>query len=80
MSILWSAPWCTFTEPEVAHVGTGEKEAQEKGIEVETYTYTLDEVDRAILDGETKALLGSTFKREPTAFLGRPSWRPMPGR
>lgn len=45
-------PWCTFTEPEVAHVGLYEKDAKEKGIEVETYTYKLDEVDRAILDGE----------------------------
>lgn len=45
-------PWCTFTEPEVAHVGMYEKDAKEKGIEVETYTYKLDEVDRAILDGE----------------------------
>lgn len=38
-------PWCTFTEPEVAHVGMYEKEAQEKGFEVETYTYKLNEVD-----------------------------------
>ena len=45
-------PWCTFTEPEVAHAGMYEKDAKEKGIEVETYTYKLDEVDRAILDGE----------------------------
>ncbi|TKS63010.1 MAG: mercuric reductase [Nitrospira sp.] len=45
-------PWCTFTTPEVAHVGMYEKDAKEKGIEVETYTYKLDEVDRAILDGE----------------------------
>ncbi|MBH0193840.1 MAG: mercuric reductase [Nitrospira sp.] len=47
-------PWCTFTEPEVAHVGLYEKDAKEKGIEVETYTYKLEEVDRAILDGEDK--------------------------
>jgi pyruvate/2-oxoglutarate dehydrogenase complex dihydrolipoamide dehydrogenase (E3) component len=45
-------PWCTFTEPEVAHVGMYEQEAKEKGIEVETYTYKLDEVDRAVLDGQ----------------------------
>jgi pyruvate/2-oxoglutarate dehydrogenase complex dihydrolipoamide dehydrogenase (E3) component len=45
-------PWCTFTEPEVAHVGLYEKDAKEKGIEVETYTFKLNEVDRAILDGE----------------------------
>ena len=47
-------PWCTFTEPEVAHAGMYEKDAKEKGLEVETYTYKLDEVDRAILDGEDK--------------------------
>jgi pyruvate/2-oxoglutarate dehydrogenase complex dihydrolipoamide dehydrogenase (E3) component len=45
-------PWATFTEPEIAHVGLYEKDAKDKGIEVETYTFALDEVDRAILDGE----------------------------
>ena len=35
-------PWCTFTEPEIAHVGIYEKDAKIKGIEVETYTYKLD--------------------------------------
>jgi pyruvate/2-oxoglutarate dehydrogenase complex dihydrolipoamide dehydrogenase (E3) component len=45
-------PWCTFTEPEIAHVGMYEKDAKANGIEVETYTFKLDEVDRAILDGE----------------------------
>ncbi|MBH0178246.1 MAG: mercuric reductase [Nitrospira sp.] len=45
-------PWCTFTEPEIAHVGMYERDATAQGIEVETYTCKLDEVDRAILDGE----------------------------
>ena len=45
-------PWATFTEPEIAHVGLYEKDAQDKGIEVETYTFPMGEVDRAILDGE----------------------------
>ena len=45
-------PWATFTAPEIAHVGLYEKDAKDKGIEVETYTFALDEVDRAILDGE----------------------------
>jgi len=44
-------PWCTFTDPEVAHVGMYEKDAKEQGFEVETYTYRFNEVDRAILDG-----------------------------
>jgi pyruvate/2-oxoglutarate dehydrogenase complex dihydrolipoamide dehydrogenase (E3) component len=50
-------PWCTYTEPEVAHVGLYEKQAQEQGIEIDTFTRALSEVDRAILDGHTKGLV-----------------------
>ena len=45
-------PWCTYTDPEIAHVGVYAHEARAKGLIVQTYTFTLDEVDRAILDGE----------------------------
>lgn len=45
-------PWCTFTDPELAHVGLSEEEARAKGYKVETFTWRLEEVDRAILDGE----------------------------
>jgi len=45
-------PWCTYTEPEIAHVGMYEADATAKGLAVSTFTYKLDEVDRAILDGE----------------------------
>ncbi len=45
-------PWCTYTEPEIAHVGLYEHEAREKGIEIDTYLQPMSEVDRAITDGE----------------------------
>ncbi len=45
-------PWCTYTSPEIAHVGLYEKEAADKGIEVDTYVQHLSDVDRAILEGE----------------------------
>jgi pyruvate/2-oxoglutarate dehydrogenase complex dihydrolipoamide dehydrogenase (E3) component len=45
-------PWCTYTDPEIAHVGMYEAEARAKGIAVDIFTHTLDEIDRAILDGE----------------------------
>ena len=45
-------PWCTFTDPEIAHVGLYEKDAEAKGIGVETYTFKLEEVDRSILDDQ----------------------------
>jgi pyruvate/2-oxoglutarate dehydrogenase complex dihydrolipoamide dehydrogenase (E3) component len=46
-------PWCTYTDPEIAHVGLYERDAREKGIPVTTLTVPLTEVDRAVLDGET---------------------------
>jgi pyruvate/2-oxoglutarate dehydrogenase complex dihydrolipoamide dehydrogenase (E3) component/uncharacterized membrane protein YdjX (TVP38/TMEM64 family) len=45
-------PCCTFTEPEVARVGLNELEAKEKGIAFEVTRYGIDDLDRAIADGE----------------------------
>ncbi len=45
-------PWATFTEPEVARVGLNETEARDKGIAYEVVRYSLEELDRAIADGE----------------------------
>jgi len=63
-------PWCTFTEPEVAHVGMYQKDAEAKGIEVETYTYKLDEVDRAILDGEDEGFARIHIQKGTDKILG----------
>ncbi|MEK6773612.1 MAG: FAD-dependent oxidoreductase [Bdellovibrionota bacterium] len=45
-------PWCTFTDPEVARVGLNEKEAQEKGIPYHLSRYGINDLDRAITEGE----------------------------
>src|SRR5512134_1618897 len=50
-------PWATFTEPEVARVGLNETEAKERGIPYEVTTYGLDDLDRAIADGEADGLV-----------------------
>lgn len=50
-------PWATFTEPEVARVGLNETEAREKGIAHEVTTYGLDDLDRAIADGEAHGMV-----------------------
>ncbi len=63
-------PWCTFTEPEIAHVGMYEKDAKEKGIEVETYTFKLDEVDRAILDGEDEGFARVHIQKGSDTIVG----------
>src|SRR5207244_7005308 len=44
-------PWCTYTDPEIAHVGYYEKDASAAGYNVATITQPLSDVDRAILDG-----------------------------
>lgn len=45
-------PWATFTDPEVARVGLNELEAKEKGIAYEVTHYGIDDLDRAIAEGE----------------------------
>lgn len=52
-----TVPWATYTSPELAHVGLSTKDAEEQGIEIDTYTQPLDAVDRAILDGETEGFV-----------------------
>jgi pyruvate/2-oxoglutarate dehydrogenase complex dihydrolipoamide dehydrogenase (E3) component/uncharacterized membrane protein YdjX (TVP38/TMEM64 family) len=50
-------PWATFTDPEVARVGLNEQEAKEKKIPYEVSVYGLDDLDRAIADGEAHGLV-----------------------
>jgi pyruvate/2-oxoglutarate dehydrogenase complex dihydrolipoamide dehydrogenase (E3) component len=50
-------PWATFVDPEVARVGLNEQEAKEKGIACEVSRYDLDDLDRAIVDGETQGFV-----------------------
>jgi pyruvate/2-oxoglutarate dehydrogenase complex dihydrolipoamide dehydrogenase (E3) component len=50
-------PWATFTDPEVARVGLNETEAKEKGIACEVTTYDIEDLDRAIADGEASGLV-----------------------
>ena len=50
-------PWATFTEPEVARVGLNETEAKEKGIAYTSSVYGIDDLDRAIADGEAHGLV-----------------------
>jgi pyruvate/2-oxoglutarate dehydrogenase complex dihydrolipoamide dehydrogenase (E3) component len=45
-------PWCTYCEPEIAHVGMQVWDARENGIAVKTYTVMMQDVDRAVTDGQ----------------------------
>jgi pyruvate/2-oxoglutarate dehydrogenase complex dihydrolipoamide dehydrogenase (E3) component len=63
-------PWCTYTDPEIAHVGTYERDAKEKGIQVETYIRLLKDVDRAIADGEEEGFVKIHVRKGSDKILG----------
>jgi pyruvate/2-oxoglutarate dehydrogenase complex dihydrolipoamide dehydrogenase (E3) component len=63
-------PWCTFTDPEVAHVGMYEGDAAALGIEVATLTVPFAELDRAVLDGETEGFARVHLKKGSDRVLG----------
>ena len=50
-------PRCTYTDPEVAHVGLTAEEAGARGQRVRTFVQELADVDRARLDGETEGFV-----------------------
>jgi pyruvate/2-oxoglutarate dehydrogenase complex dihydrolipoamide dehydrogenase (E3) component len=45
-------PWCTYTSPELAHVGLSEQDARERSVVIDTLRVPLEQVDRARLDGD----------------------------
>ncbi len=63
-------PWCTYTDPEIAHVGIYEKDAEANGIHVETFIYPFKDVDRAILDGEEEGFVKVLVKKGKDKILG----------
>jgi pyruvate/2-oxoglutarate dehydrogenase complex dihydrolipoamide dehydrogenase (E3) component len=63
-------PWCTYTDPEIAHVGLYEREAHERGVELDTYFQPLEQVDRAITDGETEGFVKIHTRKGTGEILG----------
>ncbi len=63
-------PWCTFTDPEIAHVGMYVTEARQKNIPVKTFTILMHEVDRAITDGEEEGFVKVHVREGTGKILG----------
>ena len=63
-------PWCTYTDPEIAHTGMYESEARDKGVDVFTLTVPLSDVDRAVIDAETEGFARIHIKRGSDRILG----------
>jgi pyruvate/2-oxoglutarate dehydrogenase complex dihydrolipoamide dehydrogenase (E3) component len=63
-------PWCTFTDPEIAHVGVYVREANHRGIPVKTFTIQMHEVDRAITDSEEAGFVKIHVREGTDQILG----------
>ncbi|MBX2849910.1 MAG: dihydrolipoyl dehydrogenase [Acidiferrobacterales bacterium] len=63
-------PWATFTMPEVARVGLSEREALEQKLDVQVTRYGIDDLDRAIADGEAHGFIKVITPRGKDNILG----------
>jgi pyruvate/2-oxoglutarate dehydrogenase complex dihydrolipoamide dehydrogenase (E3) component len=52
-----NVPWCTFTDPELAHVGASETELENRKQRYAVYRFPFSKIDRAVIDRETTGLV-----------------------
>lgn len=57
-----NVPWVTYTDPEIAHVGLSQAEAEARG--GTTFAYELDDLDRAIVDGVARGVVKISADRK----------------
>ena len=69
MSAL-TIPWCTYTDPEIAHVGLYVREARDRGIPVRTFTVPMHDVHRAITDSEEVGFAKVHVRERTDRILG----------
>ncbi|WGV25760.1 mercuric reductase [Halotia branconii] len=63
-------PWVTYTDPEIAHVGMYEHQAQKMGIDVTTIKIPFSSVDRAITDNEESGFVKIHHKKGSDEIIG----------
>jgi pyruvate/2-oxoglutarate dehydrogenase complex dihydrolipoamide dehydrogenase (E3) component len=69
MSAL-TIPWCTYTDPEIAHVGLYVRDARELAIPVKTFTVPMHDVHRAITDSEEIGFVKIHVRERTDRILG----------
>ena len=65
-----TVPWCTYTDPEIAHVGMYAQQAESAGIEVDTFSESLVDVDRALADGQEQGFVKVHVKKGSDKIIG----------
>jgi pyruvate/2-oxoglutarate dehydrogenase complex dihydrolipoamide dehydrogenase (E3) component len=67
---LLTIPWCTYTDPEIAHVGISERDAEKQGTAIQTFLIPMQEVDRAVIDREEAGFVKIHVKKGADQILG----------
>lgn len=63
-------PWCTFTAPELAQVGLTREAAASAGVAFDEVVVRFDDVDRAVVEGETDGFLRLILAAGKDRILG----------
>ncbi len=72
-------PWCTYTAPEIAHVGIYPEEARQQGTKLQSFTLPFSELDRAILEGEEEGFVRIHCRKGSDRILGATIVAPYAG-
>ena len=67
---LLTIPWCTYTDPEIAHVGLDPATAAARGIKIRSFVQEMSGVDRALLDGETDGFVKVHIAADSDRIVG----------
>jgi len=66
----WAIPWCTYCDPEIAHIGLHVHEARRQSIPVKSFTVMMQDVDRAITDGQDDGFVKIHVREGSDEILG----------
>ena len=63
-------PWCTHCDPEIAHIGLHTWDARQRSIPIKTFTVMMQDVDRAITDGQDEGFVKIHVREGSDEILG----------
>lgn len=63
-------PWCTYCDPEIAHIGAHVWKARQQSIPIKSFTVMMHDVDRAITDGQNLGFVKIHVEEGTDKILG----------
>src|SRR5579859_2715075 len=63
-------PWCTYTNPEIAHVGLNQESVSKSGIETETLNLPFADNDRGVVDNDKQGFARVHVRKKDGRLLG----------